>query len=84
MSGAITLAAVAAKTDTLVVACSRCERAGRYSLHTLIINHGRRFGIPSLLAKLAGDCPKRKSVRAYDLCGIHCPDLSALFLVKSG
>ena len=46
MTGAITLADVAARTDALVVACTRCDRAGRYSLDTLIINHGLAFRHP--------------------------------------
>ena len=59
------------------------RQAGRHRLDTLIINHGRRFGIPSLLAKLSVDCPKRQSVSAYDLCGVHAPELSELFLEKT-
>ena len=84
MTGAITLADVAARTGVLAVACTRCDTAGRYRLDTLIGRHGRRFGIPSLLAKLSADCPIRKSVSAYDLCGIHCPELSALMVAKPG
>ena len=41
MTGSITLDAVAERTDTLAVACSRCDRTGQYRLDTLIINHGR-------------------------------------------
>jgi hypothetical protein len=84
MSGSITLGAVAERTAVLAVACSRCERAGRYNLETLIARHGPNFGISMLLRKLAADCPKRKSVSAYDLCGVHCPELSALFLKPPG
>ena len=29
------------------------------------------FGIPELLRLLSGDCPKRNSLSAYDLCGEH-------------
>jgi hypothetical protein len=36
----LTLADFAAKTDRLVVACSRCDRRGRYSLAKLIANYG--------------------------------------------
>lgn len=80
MTGSISLADVAARTDTLVVACTRCDRAGRYSVHTLIERYNRRLGVPRLLDMLSADCPKRKSLSAYDLCGIHCPELSTLFL----
>jgi hypothetical protein len=82
--GSITLGDVAERTAVLAVACSRCERAGRYNLDTLIARHGVGFGIPALLRMLSDDCPKRKSVSAYDLCGIHCPELPSLFLGKSG
>jgi hypothetical protein len=83
LSGAITLADVAERSDVLAVACTRCERAGRYRLDTLIITHGRHCGIPSLLARLSADCPKRRSVSTYDLCGIHAPELSALFMGRT-
>jgi hypothetical protein len=77
--GSISLAEVAAHTGGLAVACSRCDRAGRYRLDTLIARHGPDFGIPELLRLLSDDCPKRKSISVYDLCGIHCPGLSAFF-----
>lgn len=80
--GSITLFQVAAHTEVLVIACSRCDRAGRYRLDTLIAKHGPDFGIPELLRSLSGDCPKRHSLSAYDLCGIHCPELSAFFGVS--
>jgi hypothetical protein len=79
--GSMTLGDVAERTAVLNVACSRCERAGRYHLDSLITQHGADFGIPLLLRALSTDCPKRQSSgSAYDLCGIHCPDLPALFL----
>jgi hypothetical protein len=70
---------VAARTDALEVACTRCDRAGRYPLATLIERHGRSFPIPTLRA-FSEDCPKRFSVSAYDLCGVHCPELARLFM----
>jgi hypothetical protein len=77
--GSITLEQVAGHTPTLAVACSRCDRAGQYNLDTLIARHGPNFGIPELLRLLSDDCPKRRSVSAYDLCGVHCPELPAYF-----
>ena len=77
--GSITLDQVAAHMPVLVVACSRCDRAGRYNLDTLIARHGPGFGIPALLHVLSEDCPKRQSLSAYDLCGVHCPDLPTYF-----
>ena len=80
MSGSITLGEVAERTAVLAVACSRCDRAGRYNLETLIARQGADFGIPELLGLLSDDCPKRASVSAYDLCGIFCPELPSFFL----
>ena len=44
-SGAITLEQVAARIDVL----SRCDRAGRYPLTTLIGHYGLGLAIPTLL-----------------------------------
>jgi hypothetical protein len=82
-SGSITLGEAAEHTAALAVVCSRCERAGRYSLETLIARHGPAFGIPDLLRLLSDDCPKRKSITVYDLCGVHCPQLPSFFLGKT-
>jgi hypothetical protein len=38
--GSISLAEVAAHTEVLAIACSRCDRAARYRLDTLIVRHG--------------------------------------------
>lgn len=81
-SGSITLFQVVARASVLAVACTRCDRAGRYGMDTLIARHGPDFSIPELLRLLSAGCPKRASVSAYDLCGIHCPDLSSLFTVR--
>jgi hypothetical protein len=72
-AGSITLDQVAAHTAVLAVACSRCDRAGRYTLDTLIARHGPGLGIPELLRLLSKDCPKRQSLSAYDLCGVPLP-----------
>jgi hypothetical protein len=76
--GSFTLAQVAARTDVLAVACSRCERAERYPLAALIERYGRIFTVPMLLDELLKDCPKRGST----LCGLCCPELPALFIEK--
>jgi hypothetical protein len=81
--GSITLGDVAERAAALTVACSRCDRAGRYKVETLIARHGPLLGVPLLLRLLSEDSPKRAAVSAYDLCGIHCPELPALFLGPS-
>jgi hypothetical protein len=44
------------------VVCSRCDRAARYRLDTLIARHWPAFGIPGVLRLLAEDCKKRAFV----------------------
>jgi hypothetical protein len=58
--GSITLGDVAEHTAELAVVCSRCERAGRYNLDTLIARHGEGFGIPKLLRLLSKRSPKAR------------------------
>ena len=82
-SGSITLGEATEHTAVLTVACSRCERAAKYRLETLIARHGEDFGIPDLLRMLSDDCPKRKSVTIYDRCGVHCPELPSFFLGRT-
>jgi hypothetical protein len=83
-SGSMTLAQVAERVAAISIACSRCDRAGRYNLGALIAQHGPYFGIPLLLEIFSADCPKRESRSAYDLCGIHAPELSGLFMASAG
>jgi hypothetical protein len=78
--GSITLADVALRTTVLTVACTRCDRTGRYDVDTLVARHGPASGIPMLLGALSADCPRRLSV----LCGVHCPDLAGLLLNRPG
>jgi hypothetical protein len=42
-AGSLTLLDVAERTDALVIACGRCERAGRYTVAALIEQYGRSF-----------------------------------------
>jgi hypothetical protein len=79
MSGSIIPSDVAQRTEALVVACSRCDRAERYLVAKLIETYGAALPIPWLLRTLSADCPKRQSDTHYGQCGVHCPDLPALF-----
>jgi hypothetical protein len=53
IGGSITLGDVAQRTAVLNIACSRCDRAGRYNLDALIERHGADFAIPLLLRELS-------------------------------
>jgi hypothetical protein len=74
-SGSITLAQVAARTDELTIACSKCDRTGQYRLQTLIGRYKPQFRITDLLRMLSQGCPMREFVGAFAVCGIHCVDL---------
>jgi hypothetical protein len=52
----------------LSLACSRCERRGRYSLLKLLHERGD-VGLPDLLHDLSRDCPRHGNTGAFDRCG---------------
>jgi hypothetical protein len=74
-SGTITLADIAARTDTLAIACTKCDRAGRYPVATLIKRYVPELSIPDLLRILSAGCPMRESVSPDASCGAYCPEL---------
>lgn len=80
LGGSLTLLELANRTAELRISCGRCARAGRYRLTSLIAQYGPDHAVPNLLSMLSHDCPRRASGSAYDVCGVHCPDLSELFL----
>jgi hypothetical protein len=82
--GSILLGALVGKTDVLNVACRRCGRAGRYSVGKLIERHGPEYPLTILLGELSADCPKKEAATIYDVCGIYCPGLAAVFGIPSG
>jgi hypothetical protein len=59
-SGSITLADVAARTDTLAIACTRCDRAGKYPVANLITLVVLMHGPPLMVRdteRVAADLP---------------------------
>lgn len=82
MSGSILLGQVADHLVTLEIACNRCERKGRAAVDRLMTQHGRLMSVPALLALLSADCPKRQAAKMHDVCGVHLPQLSAIFMPK--
>jgi hypothetical protein len=75
-SGASTLADVVAQTNALAIACNKCDRAGRYSVATLIERYGSQFAVAELLRLLSVGCPMRESINPCALCGIHMVERS--------
>ena len=79
MSDLRTLGEIAARTGLLVVACSRCERRGRYRLDNLITRHGADAGVRVIVPELTADCLQRDSVALMERCDILFPELRTLF-----
>lgn len=75
-TGALTLGDLRGRLDYLDVACSRCDRRGRYRVDRLIADHGAGKGLPDLAAELASDCPRRENV-LRERCQVRFPGLAA-------
>jgi hypothetical protein len=75
----ITLGDLDGKLTMLEIACRRCDRRGLLRLDGLIAEHGAGMGLPVLGQTLAGSCPYAASVSINDRCGVHFPQLPALF-----
>lgn len=71
------LSGVMARTRTIVFACNRCKRWGRYTCERLILKFGD-VTIWEMFDLLAADCPRYGSEQYYNRCGIHSPTLSEL------
>lgn len=68
-TGAVPLAAYPAETVDL--ACSKCNRRGRYAKARLIAQYGAEIGLPDLRMRLAADCPRAQRPIGNDLCGVR-------------
>lgn len=73
VKGAVTLGDIAGRIAMLEVACTRCERRGRYRVAWLIEHHGADMGLPELRTIIAADCPRMIVASTRDLCGAHLP-----------
>jgi hypothetical protein len=53
-SGAITLGDLAGRLEVLRVVCSKCDRAGQYSVARLIELYGADTGLPDFKGDITG------------------------------
>jgi hypothetical protein len=74
-SGAVSLANFPA--DHIELACSQCNRRGRYAKARLLVEHGSTIGLPDLRMRLAADCPRAQRPIGNDLCGVRYANLVA-------
>lgn len=77
ISGSVPLSAVAEKATHIDMACSRCERRGRYQLARLVARLGPDFSMTDLGAELA-DCPRRSEPAHNKRCDVYYPGLVAI------
>ena len=77
MTNGVALGDVAAKATHIEIACSRCERRGRYNLGRLVGRLEPDFPMTDLGAELA-DCPNRSATAHGERCDVYLPDLVAL------
>lgn len=76
-NGAIALGDVAARASHIEVACSRCERRGRYQVAKLVETLGPEFPMTDLGAELAS-CPHRGASAHHERCDVFFPGLRKL------
>jgi hypothetical protein len=73
-NGSVLLGEVAERASHIDVACSRCDRKGRYRLAKLVAEFGPEFQMTNLGAELAS-CPRRGAAVNQKRCDIYYPGL---------
>jgi hypothetical protein len=81
--GSVSLAEVASRTTHIELACTRCDRRGRYRLDGLIQRFGPDFGMTALPGELV-DCPNRKVVNPSKRCDVLFPGLLEIMRGEAG
>ncbi|MGF6607069.1 hypothetical protein OKW45_001969 [Paraburkholderia sp. WSM4175] len=72
--GSVSLSEVAARATHLEVACTRCERRGRYRLAKLLDQLGADFPMTDLGSEIT-DCPRRSESAPNKRCDVYFPGL---------
>lgn len=73
-TGSVSLGEVAARTSHIDIACTRCDRKGRYRVAKLVARLGEDFPMTDLGAELA-DCPRRSAAAHNERCDVFFPGL---------
>jgi hypothetical protein len=74
--GSLTPADLVGKLDVLRVACSKCDRAGRYRVARLVEELGADAKLTDWLSKITADCRRKRRNNFGDQCAALCPDLA--------
>lgn len=70
--GSVSLGEVATRASHINVACSRCDRKGRYRLVKLVDQFVKDFAMTDLGADLAV-CPRRNATAHHERCDVYFP-----------
>ncbi len=73
-TGSVLLREVASRASHIEIACSRCDRKGRYRVANLVARLGGDFPMTDLGAELA-DCPRRRATAHHERCDVFFPGL---------
>lgn len=76
-NGSVVIGEVAARASHIDVACSRCDRRGRYQLARLVEALGDDFPMTDLGAELA-NCPRRGATAHNERCDVFFPGLRTI------
>jgi hypothetical protein len=66
------------RIDWLDIVCAKCDRHGRYHVHTLAAQLGHDYSIPDWVNDMTKDCPRRRAPGLADPCSARCPELLAI------
>lgn len=73
-NGSVALGEVAQRASHIELACTRCDRKGRYRLARLVEALGPGFHVTDLGAELAS-CPRREASSHGERCDVFFPNL---------
>ncbi len=76
-NGSILLRELASRVSHIDIACSRCDRKGRYRLAKLVARLGDDFPMTDLGAELA-DCPRRNAAAHHERCDVYFARLAQI------
>ena len=74
--GGVPLREVVLANTYLNVACSKCDRRGRYAVRRLIDRYGGEYELPQLARDLSKDC-ERSNAFPNERCSVYFPGLES-------
>ena len=69
---------IVGQIEWIEVACTRCDRRGRYSVELLIATYGADATGTDVLCRLAQAWPRPEPAKRRELCDVDCPGLKVV------